>query len=73
MIFFCIEICVAEAQALFKAILAIGHCLGLDNSFFCRMTKLGDRHLISSSSVVFKVTMTTLNIVSVIEKFSELK
>jgi hypothetical protein len=36
------------------------HCLGLENSFFCRMTKLGERHLISSSSEVFKVTMTTL-------------
>jgi hypothetical protein len=37
------------------------HCLGLKNSFFCGVTKLGDHHLISSPSKVFKVTMTTLN------------
>ncbi len=39
----------------------LGHCLGLENLFFSRVTKLGDRHLISSPSEVFKVTMTTFN------------
>ncbi len=39
----------------------LGHYLGLENSFFCWVTKLGDRHLISSPSEVFQFTMRALN------------
>jgi hypothetical protein len=37
------------------------NALGLKNSFFRRVTKLGYRHLISSPPKVFNVTMRTLN------------
>jgi len=37
------------------------NALGLKNSFFRRVTKLGYRHLISSPPKVCKVTMRTLN------------
>jgi hypothetical protein len=39
----------------------LGHCLGLENSFFRRVTKLGDRLFISSPSPVSKGTMTTVD------------
>jgi hypothetical protein len=39
----------------------LGHCLDLENSFFCRVTKLGDRLLISSPSTVTNVTLTTVD------------
>ena len=39
----------------------LGHCLGLENSVFRRVTKLGGHLLISSPSKVFKVTMMTGN------------
>ncbi len=39
----------------------LGHCLGIENSFFQRVTNLGDRLLISSPSEVFKVTMKGVN------------
>ncbi len=55
----------------------LGHCLGLKNSFFCRVTKLGDRHLISSpsefSKLQWRLSTEDVNvvIVHVIGKFSE--
>ncbi len=37
----------------------LGQCLGLKTLFFRRVTKLGGRHIISSHSIVFTVTMMT--------------
>ncbi len=39
----------------------LGHFLGLKNSFFRRVTNLGDRLLISSPSPVFQVNIATVN------------
>ncbi len=39
---------------------ALHQCLGLKMLFFLRVTKLGDRHLISSLSQIIMVQMPTL-------------
>jgi hypothetical protein len=46
--------------AIVKLHFALHQCLSLKMLFFLRVTKLGDRHLISSLSQIIMVQMTTL-------------
>jgi hypothetical protein len=54
MIFSGIEVCTLYSNGLGigQSHFGLGHCLGIENSFFRRVTNLGDRLLISSPSEI---------------------